>query len=213
MSMFNASDPSPTSLLPLCPTGSTQRERIDRPSTWSEDLGVIDNSSQAIHHVAVLALPLSQIFDLIFTFPLLEDLALNTYDGTSADNGDGSGRDEIPTATQPLTPPTFTGSLDLSLWGEMKPFTRRLLSLVGGIHFRKLTVRWYRGDTHVLDPYRSSPAGPRPVSQDCWGLPFSASDHTGEWWNLGSGRNLRLGILATLSNSLNLALATSCLHY
>jgi hypothetical protein len=104
MSMFDASDPSSTSLLPLCPTGSTQRERIDRPSTWSEDLGVIDNSSQAIHRVAVLALPLSQIFDLIFTFPLLKDLALNTYDGTSADNGDGSGRDEIPTATQPLTP-------------------------------------------------------------------------------------------------------------
>ena len=137
----------------LCPTGSAQRERIDRPSTWSEDLGVIDNSSQAIHRLAVLALPLSQTFNLIFTFPLLKDLVLNAYDGTSADNSDGSGRDEIPTTTQPLTPPTFTGSLDLSLWGEMKLFTRRLLSLVGGIHFRKLTVRWYRGDTHVLGPY------------------------------------------------------------
>ena len=115
---------------------------------WATPLAPFHGLSPAIRslRVAVPALPLLQIFDLIFSFPLLEELAVNTYDKTLADNGDGSGRHEILTAAQPLTPPTFTGSLDLSLWGEMKPFTRRLLSLVGGIHFRKLTVRWYRGE-------------------------------------------------------------------
>jgi hypothetical protein len=50
----------------------------------------------------------------------------------------------------------FTGNMELSLAGGMKPIARRLLSLPGGIHFRKLTltrhnrrisrwqVRWWR---------------------------------------------------------------------
>jgi hypothetical protein len=126
----------------------THARGFDLSNKWTTPLALFHGLSPAIRslRVAVPALPFSQIFDLIFSFPLLEDLAVNTYDETSADNGDGSGGDEILTAAQPLTPPTFTGSLNLTLWGELKPFTRRLLSLVGGIHFRKLTVRWYRGE-------------------------------------------------------------------
>jgi hypothetical protein len=50
--------------------------------------------------------------------------------------------DEVPIATQPLRPPMFTGSLELYLMHGMEHFTRRLLSLPGGIHFRKLIWTW-----------------------------------------------------------------------
>ena len=59
---------------------------------------------------------------------------------TPTDSGDGSEGDEMPTAAQPSTPPVFTGFLELCLWGRMKPITRRLLSLPGGIHFRKFIL-------------------------------------------------------------------------
>jgi hypothetical protein len=93
--------------------------------------------------VIVLALPSSQIFSLIFSFPLLEDVTVIASYETSADNGDGSGKDEIPTTTQPSSSPKFTGSLELFLGGRMKPFARRLLSLPRGIHFQKLTLMWH----------------------------------------------------------------------
>jgi hypothetical protein len=117
---------------------------INTPNKSATPLVPFHGLSPAIRslRVSVFVLLPSQVFNLILSFPLLEDLAVNTYNETSADNGDGSGRDEMPTAAWPLTPPVFTGSLNLGLAGGMKPFTRRLLSLVGGIHFRKLTVRW-----------------------------------------------------------------------
>jgi hypothetical protein len=80
----------------------------------------------------------SQIFNLISSFPLLEDLAVIIIH-----NGDGSERDEMPPAARPLSPPMFTGSLELYLRGGMKPITRRLLSLPGGIHFRELIWTWF----------------------------------------------------------------------
>jgi hypothetical protein len=88
-----------------------------------------------------------RIFDLILSFPLLEDLAV-TVPMSSDDNGPKE--DETPTATQPSNPPTFTGTLELhqSVW--MKPFIRRLLSLPGGIHFRKLTLTYIREEDASL---------------------------------------------------------------
>jgi hypothetical protein len=83
-----------------------------------------------------------RIFNLILSFPLLEDLAVIVFHGTSADNGDGPEEDEVPTATQPPNPLMFTGSLELYLKGGMEPFTHRLLSRPGGIHFRKLALTW-----------------------------------------------------------------------
>ena len=94
-------------------------------------------------HVVVPYLPPSQIFNLIFSFPLLEDLAVITTYWTSVDTGGGSERDEMPTAARPLSPPIFTGSLELYLRGAIKPITRRLLSLSGGIHFRELIWTWF----------------------------------------------------------------------
>ena len=80
--------------------------------------------------------PPSQIFNLILSFPLLEDLAVIIHYGMSTDNE----VDEMPTAVQPPTPSTPTGSLELSLQRGMKIITRRLLSLQNGIHFRRLTL-------------------------------------------------------------------------
>jgi hypothetical protein len=91
-------------------------------------------------HVGFTVVPLPQIFDLILSFPLLEDLTVVTSHDTSMADGDGS--DWLLTATQPPAPLRLTGSLELFLQGGMELATRRLLSLPGGIHFRKLTLPW-----------------------------------------------------------------------
>jgi hypothetical protein len=93
--------------------------------------------------ITVPFLPSSHIFNLIFSFPFLEDLAVSAcLFETSPDNGDGPEEDEMPAATQPLTSPMFTGSLELYLKGGMEPFIHRLLSRPGGIHFQNLALTW-----------------------------------------------------------------------
>jgi len=85
-------------------------------------------------HVGLIAPSPSQTFNLILSFPLLEDLTMtNSYNGAT-DDSDGS-------TVQPSNPPTFTGSLKLVMI-RMEPITRQLLSLPGGIHFRKIALRW-----------------------------------------------------------------------
>jgi hypothetical protein len=86
-------------------------------------------------YVNLLALPFPQIFNLILSFPLLEDLAL---DASYCPRSGSSDVFEQPTGT-----PVFTGSLELFLRGGMKPVTHWLLSLPGGIHFRKFTWAWF----------------------------------------------------------------------
>jgi hypothetical protein len=83
-------------------------------------------------YVGFIIVPLPQIFDLILSSPLLEDLTVVTSHGTSMP--DGSGSDWV----QPSTPPMLTGSLELYILGGIELAVRRLLSLPGGIHFRKL---------------------------------------------------------------------------
>jgi hypothetical protein len=92
--------------------------------------------------VVVPHLSPSRISNLIISFPLLEDLAVIIYREALVDNGDDSGEDGMSTATQPSSPPIFTGSLELHLEGGMEPFARRLLFRQGGIHFRELTLTW-----------------------------------------------------------------------
>jgi hypothetical protein len=60
--------------------------------------------------VVVPILPSSRILNLILSFPLLGDLDVIIHK-TAADNNDGFEEDEAPTATQPSSPPRFTGSL------------------------------------------------------------------------------------------------------
>ena len=88
--------------------------------------------------VTLFTLSSPHIFDLILSFPLLEDLAVKTISDALTDI-DGSGW--LLAAARSSSTPMFTGSLNL-LWAEMKPVTRWLLALPGGIHFRKLIGRW-----------------------------------------------------------------------
>ena len=92
-------------------------------------------------YLSFTLLPPSHIFDLVLSFPLLEDLSVITFGGPSY-NDDGPGG--LPTAIQPQSPPMLTGTLVLFLVKGMELVTPRLLSLPGGIHFRKLTWTWFR---------------------------------------------------------------------
>jgi hypothetical protein len=100
--------------------------------------------------VSVPTLPSSRIINLVRSFPLLEDLRLTvmTPPGISADDDDGSGR--LLTATQPSSPPMLTGSLKLSMEGGMEPFIHQLLTLPGGIHFRKVAFKWFHEEDLLM---------------------------------------------------------------
>ena len=89
-------------------------------------------------HVDVYAVP-SHIFDLILSFPLFEDLTIRTHSKMFND-GDGSYRP--PTTVRPSISPAFSGSLELSMVGGMRPIALWLLSLPGGVHFRELSLTW-----------------------------------------------------------------------
>ena len=77
----------------------------------------------------------SRMFGLVLSFPLLEDLTAVAYFETVGDDFNG-----VSTSVQPSRPPTFTGTLGLFLKEGMGPIVRRLLSLQGGLHFRKLEL-------------------------------------------------------------------------
>ena len=95
--------------------------------------------------VNVIMLSPSHIFNLILSFPLLEDLRVTGWEVRGGGSPDG-----LPTVIQPSNPPIFTGSLELHHGKWTKPFTRRLLSLPGGIHFRKLTLTYMREEDASL---------------------------------------------------------------
>ena len=89
-------------------------------------------------------LPSSRVFDLIVSFPLLEDLAVFDRHNVSTNNGNSS-----QTIARPSKSPLFTGSLELMTAG-MRPIARRLSSVPGGIHFRRLTLKWSREEDVLL---------------------------------------------------------------
>ena len=78
-------------------------------------------------------LPCEQIFNLIHSFPLLEDLALIGHNVSPAD---GSELDIPPTS------PAFTGTLVLDLHEGMANIAPQLLDLPNGLHFQKLNLSW-----------------------------------------------------------------------
>jgi len=82
------------------------------------------------------ALPDSEIFGLICSFPLLKDLALHCM---KPEPRDGQW-------TAPSTSPKLTGSLELSGGiGGVQLITCRLLDLPNGLHFTKIRVSWLCG--------------------------------------------------------------------
>lgn len=80
---------------------------------------------------------LSKVFNLICSFPLLEDLSL-----TSVSEGDTDGWDT------PLTSPIFTGALHLEVAYGVWSTVRLLCGLPGGLHFSKVAVACH-GDGDV----------------------------------------------------------------
>jgi hypothetical protein len=91
-------------------------------------------------YVEIDTLESPHIFDLILSFPLLEDLTMNIHYKALIEDDDGP--DWPLTSAQRSSPPMFTGSLKLSLMGGVKRVIHWLLSLPGGIHFRKLIWGW-----------------------------------------------------------------------
>ena len=91
-----------------------------------------------------------EIFDLILSFPLLEDLAVIACTELLPVSLNGGAIDGLSAIVQPSNPPVFTGSLELSMERGMGPIARRLLSLASGIHFRKLILRWYHEEDPLL---------------------------------------------------------------
>jgi len=85
--------------------------------------------------ISPIFIPFPEVFDLIFSFPLLEDLALKGHDESwLGDDPDG------PQAIVPSTSPAFTGSLDFHIFGGAGSAARQLLDLPNGLHFRKLAL-------------------------------------------------------------------------
>ena len=91
-------------------------------------------------HVSYSTLHTSQIFNLISSLAVLNDLTLVT-DGPEI--GDGLGFNAPPSVTRSPTSPAFTGTLDLSTYTSMLGLpARQLLDLPNGLHFRKLALSW-----------------------------------------------------------------------
>jgi hypothetical protein len=122
--------------------GFSRVEHLVVVAGWSFSLIPFHGFSPILKSLRLIvpALPFLRIIDLIVSFPLLEDLAVVVF-YKMPDGDDGS--DSLLTAVQPSSPPVFTGSLELHSRGGMEFFTRRLSSLPGGIHFRKLVLTWF----------------------------------------------------------------------
>ena len=133
-----------TSFSSVIHLGAVDREFITEPTA---SLAPFHGFSPVIKspRVAFFIITSSRVFNLILSFPLLEDLAVVAYRGY-----DNDGSDVLSAVVRPSNPPKFTGSLDLFMRRGMKSTARRLLSLPSGIHFQKLTLRLFREEDLLL---------------------------------------------------------------
>ena len=84
--------------------------------------------------ICPIVLPFPQVFDLILSFPLLEDLALEGRDESRFNDHDPHG----PQIVVPSTSPVFTGTLDFRILEGAGNAVRQMLALPNGLHFRSL---------------------------------------------------------------------------
>ena len=89
--------------------------------------------------LAYIPLPLPLIFNLIHSFPHLEDLSVITRICITSNGGFNI----QPVTAQFSSPRAFTGFLEL--YG-VNPIASQLLSLPGGLHFRKIRLAWHHAD-------------------------------------------------------------------
>ena len=104
-----------------------------KPSAGSVSLVAFHGLSPTIRslRLELACVRLSEVFDLVCSFPLLEDLALFRF---SYWNG-------VDEWTPPSTSPRLTGSLQLhSVGGGTGRITRRLLDLPNGLNFTKIVL-------------------------------------------------------------------------
>ena len=88
-------------------------------------------------HLKFGTLPDWEIFGLICSFPLLEDLALISHHTWSLEEE----------RSTPSTSPNLTGSLKLRfIGGRMQSTTNRLLDLPNGVHFTTIAVYWLKDE-------------------------------------------------------------------
>ena len=116
-----------------------QVDAFDLDIDWSGfNLTPFHGFSPAMRSLRLIfyAIPSSQVFDLIYSFPLLEDLAVTSLDRWMGSNDVLDDQ----TAVQPSISPSFTGSLELDLWTQTDFVASRLLSLSGSIRFRRLQL-------------------------------------------------------------------------
>jgi len=86
-----------------------------------------------------IAFPCPQLFDLVLSSPLLEDLTLTGHDDSFGNEDESHGLQTV----LPSTSPPLTGSLDLNIFGGMGNTVRQLLDLPNGLHFRSLAFSWH----------------------------------------------------------------------
>ena len=82
----------------------------------------------------------SQIFGLVCSFPLLEDLTL-----VSLDYDNEFGEWDIPSIS-----PKLTGCLELRADHTTRPIVRRLLELPSGLHFSKIYISCYQEGVEAI---------------------------------------------------------------
>ena len=93
----------------------------------------------------------SQIFDLLRSFPLLEDISMTVHYRGLIKNSDYSFENQS-TAIQSSRSPALDGSLQLFSESGMDPFVSRLLSLPNGLYSRNVDLVWH----HVADVQSST---------------------------------------------------------
>ena len=122
------------------------RMNIDRSKQTSVSLVPFHGFWPALKSLSVInsVLSCSRIFNLIHSFPLLENLSVFTTADSTSTGGRDHGSNEQPTVIQPSSSPVFTGSLELFAHVGVGPFVSLLLSLPNGLHFRNLGLTWYR---------------------------------------------------------------------
>ena len=92
--------------------------------------------SRALRSLSLTFLP-TEVFDLVCSFPLLEDLLLCILHPEN----------DTYIRNPPPTSPKLTGSLYLEVYGNTRTVTRRLLDLPNGLRFKKINMVFKEGDT------------------------------------------------------------------
>jgi len=109
------------------------------PNAWEVSLAPFRNFSPTLMSLRVgyILFPYPQLFDLVCSFPLLENLSLDgLYDWLDDDDPYG------PQIIIPSTSPPLSGDLDLHVVGGAGKVVRQLLDLPNGVHFRCLALSW-----------------------------------------------------------------------